>query len=61
MADGARHSFDKKGVIMVGVEDRDKKEKASQNFAKPEWNDYNDNSTSRDTVFRLLNPSHSPQ
>lgn len=25
MADGARHSFDKKGVIMVGVEDREKK------------------------------------
>ncbi|XP_045842435.1 translational activator of cytochrome c oxidase 1 isoform X2 [Meles meles] len=25
MADGARHSFDKKGVIVVGVEDREKK------------------------------------
>ncbi|XP_066219150.1 translational activator of cytochrome c oxidase 1 isoform X1 [Saccopteryx leptura] len=26
MAEGARHSFDKKGVIVVGVEDREKKE-----------------------------------
>lgn len=25
MAEGARHSFDKKGVIVVGVEDREKK------------------------------------
>lgn len=25
MVEGARHSFDKKGVIVVGVEDRDKK------------------------------------
>lgn len=25
MADGARHSFDKKGVIVVGVEDKEKK------------------------------------
>lgn len=25
MADGARHSFDKKGVVVVGVEDREKK------------------------------------
>lgn len=26
MAEGARHSFDRKGVIAVGVEDREKKE-----------------------------------
>lgn len=25
MAEGARHSFDKKGVIVVGVEDKEKK------------------------------------
>ena len=25
MAEGARHSFDKKGVIVVGEEDREKK------------------------------------
>lgn len=25
MAEGARHSFDKKGVIIVGVEDKEKK------------------------------------
>lgn len=25
MTEGARHSFDKKGVVMVGVEDREKK------------------------------------
>lgn len=25
MAEGARHSFDKKGVVVVGVEDREKK------------------------------------
>lgn len=26
MAEGARHSFDKKGVIVIGVKDKEKKE-----------------------------------
>lgn len=58
MAEGARHSFDKKGVVVVGVEDREKKavnlERALELAVEAGAEDVMDAENEEETLFKFI-------